>query len=311
MRHYSLRFALSLVLASILMTGCATPPHPTPGQRPAPPATATTGQVDVYHGVQVADPYRWLENLDDPTVHSWVDVQNAYTKAQITNAPAREPFRRRMLELWNYERFGASLSGGHSYVVPEEHSGRLFYLHNDGAQDQSVLTVLDTPTAAPRSLLDPNTLSADHATALASFHVSPDGSSLAYLTSEGGTDWKTLRIRDVASGIDLPESLSLIKFTGVAWNPNSRGFYYSRYPVREDGHGGDDSRQVSIWYHTLGTPEESDRFVYAVTNHTTRNPYAYMSDDGRNLVIHVADGYMQSGVLLLDLSDPEIGRAHV
>mgnify|MGYP003345654882 FL=1 len=305
MRHDSLSPATALFLASLLMAGCATPPQQSPLQRLQPPVTAKVSQVDTYHGVQVPDPYRWLENLDDPSVTKWVEAQNAYARPLLEGAPARETFRRRMLELWNYERFGASLSGGHSYVVPEEHSGRLFYLHNDGTQDQSVLTVLDTPNSAPRALLDPNTLSADHATALASFHVSPDGSSLAYLTSEGGTDWKTLRIRTVSSGMDLPESLTLIKFTGVAWNPDSHGFYYSRYPVREDGHGGDDSRQVSIWHHTLGTPQESDQFVYAVTNHTTRNPYASVSDDGRYLVIHVADGYTQSGVLLLDLSDPD------
>ncbi len=297
--------AIALLVTSMLVVGCGTAPvHRTAHDRTL-PRTPTVSQVDEYHGTSVQDPYRWLEPLDDPSVHDWVDAQNNYTRPRLTALPAREYFRKRMLDLWNYERFGASLSGSHSYVVPEEHAGRLFYLHNDGAQDQSVLTVLDTPQSPPRPLLDPNTLSKDHATALASFYVSPDGEWVAYLTSDGGTDWKSIRIRSVANGLDLADDIGLVKFTGVAWNPDSRGFYYSRYPAREDGNGGDDSRQVSLWYHSLGTPQESDRFVYAVTNHTARNPYATVSDDGHCLVIHVADGYSQSGVLLLDLDDPD------
>jgi len=301
-RHLS---AIGQFAIGLLVAACSTAPLQPNAVVSRPPLTATTQQTDIYHGVSVSDPYRWLEGLDDPTVHAWVEAQNAYTKPKLANLASRERFRQRMLALWNYERFGASLSGGHSYVVPEEHAGRLFYLHNDGAQDQSVLTVLDEPNGAPRVLLDPNTLSKDHATALSGYTISPDGSVLAYTTSDGGTDWKTIRIRSVVTGEDLPESIGLVKFTGIGWGHDSHGFYYSRYPVREDGQGGDDARQVSIWYHTLGTPQDSDRFVYAVTNHTTRNPYATVSDDGHQLVIHISDGYAQSGVSLLDLTDPD------
>ncbi len=300
----TVRSALVFIATAALVVGCATAPTQ-PNRSWTPPATPTITHVDVYHGVAVQDPYRWLEQLDDARVHTWVDAQNAYTQPILNALPGREPFRRRMLELWNYERFGASLSGGHSYVVPEEHAGRLFYLHNDGAQDQSVLTVLDAGATEPRVLLDPNTLSKDHATALAGYSVSPDGAYLSYLTSDGGTDWKTIHVRSVATGLDLPETLSLVKFTGTSWSADGRGFYYSRYPALENGKGGDDSRQVSVWFHTLNTPEESDRFVYAVTNDTNRNPYATVSDDGHQLVIHVSDSYVQSGVLLMDLDDPD------
>ena len=299
------RQVLALVSLACMVAGCGTPPARTGAVLSAVPTTPTVDHIDVYHGLAVSDPYRWLEQLDAPQVHQWVESENAYTKPLLNQLPSRESFRKRMLALWNYERFGASLSGGHSYVVPEEHGGRLFYLHNDGPQDQSVLTVIDRTGASPRVLLAQNTLSSDHATALASYSVSPDGRHLAYLTSDGGTDWKSIRIRDVLTGVDLPESIEFIKFTGTAWSHDGRGFYYSRYPTREDGHGGDDTRQVSIWYHVLSTPQDSDQFIYAVNNHATRNPYATVSDDGHRLVIHVADGYAQSGVLLLDLDDPD------
>ncbi len=301
----TLRLVLSCTATALLAGGCAMAPLSPGGATRSAPPTPALAHVDVYHGVSVQDPYRWLEALEDPQVHDWVSAQNAYTQPILAALPAREPFRKRLTDLWHYERFGASLSGGHSYVVPEEHTGRLFYLHNEGAQDQSVLTVLDNPTAAPRVLLDPNTLSSDHATALAAYSVSPDGRYLAYSTSDGGTDWKTIRIRDVVSATDLAETIEQIKFTSTAWGTDSRGFYYSRYPAREDGHGGDDTRQVSIWYHALATPQESDRFIYAVTNHLTRNPYPTVSDDGHQLVLHVSDGYIQSGVLLLNLDDPD------
>jgi prolyl oligopeptidase len=304
MRHRFFLFAFLWTIA-LLVAACGTAPVRPTGIVTRAPVTVTSSQTDVYHGVSVSDPYRWLEKLDDPDVHAWVEAQNEFTKPALAALPGRERFRQRMMALWNYERFGASLSGGHSYVVPEEHTGRLFYLHNDGTQDQSVLMVIDEENRAPRVLLDPNALSKDHATALSGYSVSPDGTALAYTTSDGGTDWKTIRIRSVLTGADLAESMSLVKFTGIGWSHDSHGFYYSRYPVREDGHGGDDSRQVSIWYHALGTPQESDRFVYAVTNHTTRNPYATVSDDGRQLVIHISDGYAQSGVMLLDLNDPD------
>jgi prolyl oligopeptidase len=168
------------------------------------------------------------------------------------------------------------------------------------------LTVLDEPSASPRvSTGSKHPIQGSRATASSGYSVSPDGAALAYTTSDGGADRKTIRVRSVVTGEDLPESIGLVKFTGIGWSHDGHGFYYSRYPVREDGHGGDDSRQVSIWYHSLGTPQESDQFIYAVTNHPTRNPYATVSDDGQQIVIHISDGYAQSGVFLLNLNDPD------
>jgi len=305
------RAALGLVLAALACAGCAGPQPRGDGARtaaavaaapaaPAYPATRRVDQQDSYHGVVVADPWRWLEALDAPEVHAWVAAENAVAAPYLESLPARAVFKQRLGAMWNYERWGASLGGGNSFTVPVRRAGRYFYLHNSGHEDQSVLMVADGLEGAPRELLDPNALAGDRTVALADFEVAPDARHLAYATSDGGSDWKTVRIRDVDSGRDLAETLGLTKFTPLSWTPDGRGFYYSRYPALDATHG-DDHRQVSVWYHVLGTPQNSDRFVYAITDHPTRNPYGRVSDDGRWLVLEIRDGFASNGVYVLDL----------
>ncbi len=303
---------LWIAMTGMLLSGCATPGYPTaaPSTRaarmniPAYPATRRSEQHDLYHGTDVADPWRWLEDLGSSDVHDWVTAQNALSQPLLAALPAREPLQRRLTALWNYERWGASLSGSHSFSAPVARHGRYFYLYNSGAQDQSVLMVSDSLDGTPRVLLDPNSLAADRTIALASYAVSPDGRHLAYATSDGGSDWKAIRIRAVDTAVDLPEELLLVKFTPLSWAQDGRGLYYSRYPLR-DATQGDDSKQVSVWYHAIGTPQSSDRFVYAIDDHPTRNPYGSVSDDGRWLVISVSDGFASNGVYLLDLTHPD------
>jgi prolyl oligopeptidase len=297
---------VALAVLAVVVGGCATVPSPAPAPtRTAPmtelryPTPRADGQRDVYHGVEVADPGRWLEALESSEVHDWVAAQNAVSEPFLASLPAREPFRARLAALWNYERWGESLEGMHSFEVPVSRGSRTFFLYNRGTDDQSVLMVADGADGVPRPLLDPNAFAGDHTVALASYAVSPDGRHLAYATADGGSDWKTVRIRDVDRGLDLPEELGLLKFTPLSWTPDGRGLYYSRYPLADATHG-DDTKQVSVWYHALGTPQSSDRFVYAITDHPTRNPYAAVTDDGRWLVVTVNDGFASNGVYLMD-----------
>jgi prolyl oligopeptidase len=277
----------------------AQPPYPDAPRGP---------QVDTYFGQSVPDPWRWLETLDAPAVRQWVSAQNRVSQPYLEAIPAREPIRARMTQLWNYERWGASLQGGNSWVVPVRKGGRYFYLKSDGLQDQAILYVADRIDGPAKVLLDPNQFSADRTVALADFEVGPGGRHVAYATSDGGSDWKTWRIRDVATGRDLPEELGLTKFTPVAWTADGRGFHYSRYPAGADGRG-DDTKQVSIWYHELGTPQTADRFVYAISDHPTRNPYPHATEDGRYLVIEVSDGYATNGYRYLELGRGEAPAA--
>jgi prolyl oligopeptidase len=279
--------ACALLVCIVMLCACGTEGS---RQQSAPsgltyPQTQRTGQVDHYHGVSVADPYRWLEATDDPATRRWVDAQNALSQPYLEAIPARERIKQRLTELWNHER----------YEVPVKRGGRYFFLRNDGLQNQSVLYVADSLEAPPRVVLDPNKFSADATIALGEFVPSPDGRLVAYSLSDGGTDWRIWRVRDVATGMDKPDELRFLKFREVAWTADSRTLYYSRYPQRANG-SGDDSKQMALYRHVLGTPQADDPLVYAVTDHPTRYPYPFVSDDGRYLVMQVYDGSQSTGI---------------
>lgn len=258
---------------------------PAPGGKLAYPPAPRSAQVDDYHGTRVADPYRALEDLDAPSTKAWVRAQNAISKPFLEAIPARDRIKARMTALWSYERYG----------VPVKAGGRYFYLRNDGTQDQSVLYVADSLHAPPRVLIDPNAMSEDATLALGEFVPSPDGKLVAYSISDGGSDWRIWRFRDVATGEDLPETLRHIKFREPEWTADSRAVYYARYPQTPDGKG-DGSRQMSVYFHRLGTPVSQDRHIYSITDHPTRYPYPYVSDDGRYLVHYIYDGRQSTGI---------------
>ncbi len=254
------------------------------------PAARRMEQVDTYFGVAVPDPYRWMEDLESVEVQDWVEAENAVSIPYLERIPAREEIKTRLTELWNYERFG----------IPFKEGGRYFFTRNDGLQDQDVLYVAESLEAEPRVLIDPNTFSEDATVALAAWSVSPDGRYIAYATSDGGTDWKSWHVRDVASGEELPDELVYTKFTGASWLPDGSGFFYSRYPVGPDGKGNDQA-QVKVYFHRLGTAQDEDRLVYAVEDSETRNPYGTVTDDGRYLILDITEGYNANGVYYMDL----------
>jgi prolyl oligopeptidase len=237
--------------------------------------------VDNYHGVEVADPYRWLEQLDSAEVKAWVAEQHARTEAYFVAIPEREAIRRRLTELWDYERRG----------VPFTRGGRRFFLKNDGLQNQAVLFVQDAAGAEPRVLLDPNGLSEDGTVALSMIEVSEDGHLLAYGISRAGSDWQEWRVRDVATGADLVDELRWIKFSGAAWLPDGSGFFYGRYPepVAGEAFEGQNFNQ-SLWFHRLGAPQSEDILVYERPDHKDWMFGAGVTHDGRYLLITVAEG---------------------
>jgi prolyl oligopeptidase len=268
------------------------------GLPPAPgalvyPVTARVEVSDNYFGTQVADPYRWLENLDSPAVRDWVVAQNAVSQPRLEALPHRAWLKARLTQLWNYER----------YDVPVKRGGRYFYLHNDGKQNQSVLLVSDRLEAPGRVLFDPNTAREDATVALSEFTPNVRGDVVAYAISDGGTDWQLWRFRRVAQAADLSDVLRFTKFWGVSWAHDGSGVYYSRYPALPHGKG-DDSGRPALYFHRLGTAQDEDRLVYQVTDHPTRIPSGRVTDDGHYLVITLFDGYEKNGVNLLDLRRP-------
>ncbi|MFZ5623059.1 MAG: prolyl oligopeptidase family serine peptidase [Gemmatimonadota bacterium] len=263
---------------------------------PVPPPTPQVDQVDDYHGTKVADPYRWLEDLDSPATAQWVAAQNAVTFSYLAKLPLREPIRNRLTRLWNYERFG----------VPFSKNGRYFFSRNDGLQNQSVFCVQQTLGSAPRVLLDPNTLSADGTVALTITSPSPDATLLAYGTSASGSDWQEYRIRDVATGADKADVLKWIKFSSAAWTRDNQGFFYSRYPEPADGKGlAAATKHHKIYYHRVGTPQADDRLIFERPDQPEWYLSGEVSDDGRYLVIYANSGTdRRNRVFIKDLRNP-------
>ena len=274
-----------ITLLLLIATGCVTqsiaPGKILPDGRLQYPPTKTVTQVDTLHGVQVADPYRWLENADAPDTRVWVKAQNKLTFAYLDTIPERPAIRARLKKLWNYERFG----------VPVKAGGRYFYTRNDGLQNQSVLYVTDSLDSAGRVLLDPNTLSKDGTVALSRWRVSDDGKRLAYSTSAAGSDWQEWRVRNVDTGRDLGDHLRWVKFSNAAWRGDGSGFYYSRYDAPKSGAklSGVNLNQ-KLYFHRLGTSQNADELVYHRPEHPKWGYGATVTEDDRYLVITIWQG---------------------
>lgn len=267
------------------------------GQTPAPvpPPTATVDQVDDYFGHTVADPYRWLEAGDSAPVRQWIAAENRVTFDYLGKLPAREPIRQRLTALWNYERVS----------LPRHRGGRYFYSRNDGLQNQAVLYVQPSLDASPRALLDPNTLSTDGTVALTVAEPSPDGRLLAYGTATAGSDWQEFRVREVGSGKDRSDHLQWIKFSGVSWTRDNRGFFYSRYPEPKGNELRAENRGQAVYYHRIGTPQSDDRLIYRRPDRPGWLFGAEVTDDGRYAVITISEGTdSRNRVYYQDLRQP-------
>jgi prolyl oligopeptidase len=248
------------------------------------------------HGVRVADPYRWLEALDSEQTRAWVEAENALTARYFESLPQRVRIRARLAELWDYERYG----------LPERHGESLFFTKNDGLLDQSVLYAMDFAGGEPRMLLDPNTLSDDGTVSLAGTAYSEDGRHLAYALADGGSDWRTVHVREVETGRELPDVLRWVKFSPLAWRHDGSGFFYSRYPEPPPGEERSSvNYDQQLWFHRLGTDQAQDELVYGRPDKREWGFGGTVSDDGRYLVIRVRLGTSpKNAVFYQDLEQP-------
>ncbi len=217
------------------------------------PTTRKVEHVDTYHGEKVADPYRWLEDDNSAETKAWVVAQNEVTRKYLDALPKRADIQQRYTALYNFEK----------YSTPWKEGGRYFWSRNDGLQQQYVHYVADSLTAAPRVLLDPNTLSKDGTVSVAFTSVSRDGKRLAYGLSSAGSDWTEIRVRDIDSGKDLPDRIQWVKFSSAEWSADGQGFFYGAYDAPKPGEKltGQNYFQ-KLYYHQLGTPQSKDVLVY-------------------------------------------------
>jgi len=245
------------------------------------PTPPTSDQVDDYHGTAIADPYRPLEDSDAPESRDWISAQNALTERVLGELPARREIRARLAEVWDFPRAGA----------PWRRGDRWFQMRNTGLQDQDVLFVADGPDDEGRPLIDPNGLSRDGTTALSAFEVTEDGTRIVYATSDAGSDWRTWRVRDIASGEDLPDRIDWSKFVSAAWTDDGAGFFYGRYPQPPADAAYDaPNLEMELRYHRLGTPQAEDRIVLARPDEPEWGYEPAVTDDGRLLTIIVWRG---------------------
>jgi prolyl oligopeptidase len=254
--------------------------------------------IDNYHGADVADPYRWLEDdvRENPAVSEWVASQNEITFAYLNDIPEKEVIEQRLTQLWDYEKFG----------LPQKEGGRYFYEYNDGLKNQELIYIQSNLEAEPELLVDPNTWSDDGTVALASYFPSPDGRHLAYLVQDGGSDWRIAQVMNIETREVLDDRLEWLKFTGLSWAKDGSGFYYSRYPATESEEKFQSlNLNQAVYFHQIGTDQASDELVYMSPDHPDWGFGATVTDDGAYLVITIWKGTdNRYQVVYKDLNDP-------
>jgi prolyl oligopeptidase len=266
----------SATVAQVTPTGLRSKTPSTPMTYPQ---TRRGDHVDDYHGTSVADPYRWLEDLDSDETRGWVQSQNELTFSHLATIPDRELFRRRLTELWNFER----------YTLPVKRGGRYFYTRNDGLQNQNAVFVLDKLDAVPRLLLDPNAFSTDGTIALANWVPSEDGKLLAYGLAHAGSDWQEWHVLEIDSGRTLADHVKWVKFSRVSWTNDNAGFYYSRYDEPREGEAFTGTNYFhKLYYHRVGLPQSGDELVFRRDDQKEWSFDGQVTDDGNYLVITIS-----------------------
>ena len=252
--------------------------------------------IDILHDIKVPDPYRWLEDLNSDQTSTWVKAQSSLTDSYLDAIPGRKALENHLTKLWNVERLG----------VPSFDGGSYFFSKNNGLQNQSVLYSSKSLDLEPTVLLDPNKLSKDGTVALNSYEVSPNGKYLAYSTSASGSDWVEWKVREISSGKDLSDHLKWSKFSGASWAKNSKGFYYGRFPTPKNGEEMmAQNIHKKIYFHEIGKPQSEDLLVYERPNQPKQGLYAWVTEDGKYLLIQVSQGTdTKNGLFYKDLRNP-------
>jgi len=259
------------------------------------PETKRVEVTEEHFGHTIVDAYRWLENdvRSDEGVARWVNAQNALTQSYLATLPGRDVFRARLAALLNYEQL----------TPPIKRGGRYFFTKNSGLENQHTLRMRDDVAGEDRVVIDPNEWSDDSADALGEWAASDDGRLLAYGVQTGGTDWRTIRVLDVDSGKVFDDEVSWARFTGIVWEKDGSGFFYSRYPEPEAGTAATASvSNHAVYFHALGTPQEDDRLVYSDPDRPGILHMVSRTHDGRYLLIYPTPGARVNALVSIDLA---------
>ncbi|MFK7949831.1 MAG: prolyl oligopeptidase family protein [Saprospiraceae bacterium] len=245
--------------------------------------------VDNYFGVNVSDPYRWLEDPNSGITKSWVEAQNKMTFDYLEKIPFRNKVEKRLNDLWNYER----------YSVPTIKDDKTYFFKNDGLQNQPILYVQEGDKI--KEVLNPNELRSDGTGAIGGHSFSKDGTFLAYAMADGGSDWRRIYVQNLITGETLPDEVRWVKFSDISWAND--GFYYSRYPSPIEGEelsGTNEFHQV--YYHKLGTNQDEDQLIFADRANAKRNFYTSTTKDERFLILQAVESTSGNALYFQDLN---------
>eukprot|EP01025_Chloroclados_australasicus_P003966 TRINITY_DN10949_c0_g2_i1.p1 TRINITY_DN10949_c0_g2~~TRINITY_DN10949_c0_g2_i1.p1 ORF type:complete len:816 (+),score=84.31 TRINITY_DN10949_c0_g2_i1:157-2604(+) len=241
-------------------------------------------------GEKIQDPYLWLENPDSEETQQFVEVQNIVTQEVLARCESRDNFKNLMTKLYDFPRYGCPFKRGNRY----------YYFYNQGLQAQDVLFSQASLTDQPYVVIDPNKLSQDGTVSMSGTSFSEDGELMAYQLSTGGSDWKIIKILQVAeSGAvkHLEDELSYVKFSSIEWTKDNKGFFYTRYdpPVNNSGNGGLGTETAAntcqqVWYHYVGQPQEKDIKLWQDKEHPLWMQGIEVTDDNRYLLIYIMEG---------------------
>ncbi len=255
-----------------------------------PPARTVT-IVDTLHGRAIADPYRWMENIEDPGVRAWIDAENALTRRILDAIPLRGAIEKRLTEVLSIGTIG----------VPTVKEGRYFFQKRQGSENQPILYWREGAAGEPKVLLDPNRLSTEGIVAVDWWFPSNDGRLLAYGLSEGGSEQSTLHVRVVGTGANLPDSIPRTRGCSVAWLSDGSGFYYSRFPNPGDVPKGEENFHSRIRFHTLGTDPARDPVVFGEGRNMQDWLDCDLSENGRFLIVHASQTASKTALYIKDL----------
>lgn len=256
------------------------------------PETKKVDTTDVYFGVSIADPYRWLEDDNSSETAEWVNAENILTNDYLAKIPFREDLKSRITEIMDYPKYGS----------PFKKAGKYFFFKNDGLQNQSVLYIQDALNAEPKVLLDPNTLSADGTIALNGIYISKDGKFLGYSISKAGSDWSELFVKNIETGEMLPDHIEWVKFSGMSWKGD--GFYYSAYDApKTGGELSNVNKYHKVFYHKLGDKQAKDILVFEDKKNPLRNSGVGVDDDQKYLFLTQTESTSGNSLAFKEVDD--------
>jgi len=278
------RYLFLLMICSLLVWSCASITKY--------PVTKKVSHTDLLHGVEVEDPYRWLEDFTSEEVETWVELQNDLSRKYLTKNRYRKKIKENLESIWV----------SNSKSIPQIRGSNIFYFFNEGNWQQSKLLKQDCDTCKSKVLIDPNKFSADGTVSLSNLSISPNGKFVAYSVSDGGSDWKTWKVLDVDSNQTLEDTIEWTKFSSGSWEADSSGFYYQKYPEPKEVALSEINRSPKLYFHKIGTSQKKDVLVYERPDRPNWSWGIQTSEDGRFRILSVSEGTDDSNRLYVQLS---------